>query len=192
MDITLGLYSTQFAKHSDNHRIPMAKSRLSMVVPAALGQRRMAQIEQNVEGRTSLWTQNSRLNIVLVSAFLNAVLAAPQLNPRDATIVVLENDFNGVEPWHWRYETSNGIQQEQFGTEGDGARLRGSFSWQPPDAGGATYSVTYEADENGYRPRVSGSGPLAVRPTPLPRPTELPFLQPSLGIGSNAALTLVG
>ncbi|XP_049794529.1 endocuticle structural glycoprotein SgAbd-5-like [Schistocerca nitens] len=128
--------------------------------------------------------------IFLVTAFLNAVLAAPQLNPRDATIVVLENNFNGVDPWHWRYETSNGIRQEQFGTEGDGARLRGSFSWQPPDAGGATYSVTYEADENGYRPRVAfGSGPVAVRPTPLPRPTELPFVQK---IGSNAALTLVG
>ncbi|XP_047097618.1 flexible cuticle protein 12-like [Schistocerca piceifrons] len=133
------------------------------------------------------------IKIFLVAVIVKVVLAAPQFNPRDAPIVVLENDFNGVEPWHWRFETGNGIRQEQFGTEGDGVRLRGSFSWQPPDAGGATYSVTYEADENGYRPVVAfGSRPVAVRPTPLPRPTR-PTLQQAMSIiGSNAALTLVG
>ncbi|XP_049767647.1 flexible cuticle protein 12-like [Schistocerca cancellata] len=125
--------------------------------------------------------------IFLVAAFLNAVLAATQFNPGDATIRILENDFNGIEPWHWKYETSNGIRQEQFGAEGDGARLRGSFSWQPPDAGGATYSVTYEADENGYRPRVSfGTGPVTARPTPQQPQRSFAYL------GSNAALTLVG
>ncbi|XP_047097617.1 flexible cuticle protein 12-like isoform X2 [Schistocerca piceifrons] len=126
--------------------------------------------------------------IFLVAVFLNAVLAAPQFSPGDATIRLLENDFNGIDPWHWKYETSNGIRQEQFGTEGDGAHLRGSFSWQPPDAGGATYSVTYEADENGYRPKVSfGSGPVTVRPAP-----QQPLLRSSSYLGSNAALTLVG
>ncbi|XP_049766865.1 endocuticle structural glycoprotein SgAbd-5-like [Schistocerca cancellata] len=133
--------------------------------------------------------------ILLIAALLNTVLAAPQLNPRDATVVVLENDFNGVDPWHWRYETSNGIRQEQFGSEGDGTSLRGSFSWQPSDAGGATYSVTYEADENGYRPKVSfGTGPVAVRPTsppPSPPPNEFP-VPPVVFLGSNTALSLIG
>ncbi|XP_049793300.1 endocuticle structural glycoprotein SgAbd-5-like isoform X2 [Schistocerca nitens] len=133
--------------------------------------------------------------ILLIAALLNAVLSAPQLNPRDATVVVLENDFNGVDPWHWRYETSNGIRQEQSGTEGDGTHLRGSFSWQPSDAGGATYSVTYEADENGYRPTVSfGTGPVAVRPTsppPSPPPNEFP-VPPVVFLGSNTALSLIG
>ncbi|XP_049839299.1 flexible cuticle protein 12-like [Schistocerca gregaria] len=126
--------------------------------------------------------------IFLVGAFLNAVLTAPQFSPGDATIRVLENDFNGIDPWHWKYETSNGIRQEQFGSEGDGLRLRGSFSWQPPDTGGATYSVTYEADENGYRPKVSfGSGPVKARPTP-----QQPLLRSFAYIGSSTALTLVG
>lgn len=57
----------------------------------------------------------------------------------------------------FRYETSNGIsQQEQgqlinAGTDNEAIAVRGQFQYTGPD--GVTYTVTYVADENGFQPQ---------------------------------------
>lgn len=54
----------------------------------------------------------------------------------------------------FRYATSNNIQADEAGElrqgpEGAFLAKRGSYSFTAPD--GQTYTVTYVADENGYR-----------------------------------------
>lgn len=55
----------------------------------------------------------------------------------------------------YRYETSNGIAQQEsgaltnVGTEQEGMAVRGQFSYTGPD--GVVYTITYTADENGFQ-----------------------------------------
>lgn len=55
------------------------------------------------------------------------------------------------------YETSNGIaaqesgQLKNAGTDDEAMSVQGSFSWVAPD--GQQYTITYVADENGFRPQ---------------------------------------
>lgn len=55
-----------------------------------------------------------------------------------------------------RYETSNGISQQETGElvnpgqENESIAVRGTFSYTGLD--GVTYTVTYVADDNGFRP----------------------------------------
>lgn len=55
-----------------------------------------------------------------------------------------------------RYETSNGISQQESGElvnpgqENESIAVRGQFSYTGQD--GVTYTVTYVADDNGFRP----------------------------------------
>lgn len=61
-----------------------------------------------------------------------------------------------------RFEQSDGTKQEQTGelrnagTDDEYIFVKGSFSWIGPD--GVTYTVTYEAGEDGYEPEI-GQGP---------------------------------
>lgn len=55
-----------------------------------------------------------------------------------------------------RYQTSDGVSREEkaelknVGTENEALVVQGSYSYIGED--GVTYTVTYVADENGYRP----------------------------------------
>lgn len=56
----------------------------------------------------------------------------------------------------YSYETSNGIRAEQRGflknpgTPGEAQVMQGSYSYTGPD--GVVYTISYIADENGFRP----------------------------------------
>ena len=58
--------------------------------------------------------------------------------------------------YEYQYEFSNGVKVEQVGTP---ALVKGSYKYNAPD--GTPIALSYEADENGYRP----SGDL-IHPVP--------------------------
>nr|ABC87268.1 cuticle protein [synthetic construct] len=70
------------------------------------------------------------------------------------------NDNIGVDGYKFGFETSNGIshdeegQLQNAGSENEQMQAHGSFKFTDP-ASGKTITVTYTADENGYRPSVS-------------------------------------
>nr|CAI5832553.1 unnamed protein product [Callosobruchus analis] len=81
-----------------------------------------------------------------------------------------ENNPNaGDGSYSYAYETGNGIQAQEQGRAGpgpDGGELaQGSFSYTAPD--GQRISLTYTADENGFRPQG------AHLPTPPPIPEAI-------------------
>lgn len=71
--------------------------------------------------------------------------------PENVWFLLLHSKF------FYRYETSNGIsQQEQgqlqnAGSENEAISVRGQFSFTGAD--GVVYTVTYIADENGFQPQ---------------------------------------
>ncbi|KAF9410353.1 hypothetical protein HW555_010532 [Spodoptera exigua] len=88
-----------------------------------------------------------------------------------AEILKYENEIN-EEGYHYAFETSDGTKAEQQGRVYPGAQpeegsltVSGSYSYVGDD--GQTYTVTYTADENGYR--AEG----AHLPTPPPIPAEI-------------------
>ncbi|XP_055605162.1 endocuticle structural glycoprotein ABD-5-like [Uranotaenia lowii] len=76
----------------------------------------------------------------------------------DSTITNQTNDY-GTSDFNWSYTLSDGssIQQTATAKKLDDGRvilvLRGSYSYVTPD--GVRHEVSYESDENGYRPQVS-------------------------------------
>ncbi|XP_063220023.1 endocuticle structural glycoprotein SgAbd-8-like [Bacillus rossius redtenbacheri] len=100
-----------------------------------------------------------------------ACWARPQLaNTSPIPIISYENEgvnFDGS--YKWRYETANDIQAEETGfvknlgqPEQEAQVAQGSYSYTDPD--GARVSLTYTADENGYRPE----GTHLPVPPPIP------------------------
>ncbi|CAB3257351.1 unnamed protein product [Arctia plantaginis] len=88
-----------------------------------------------------------------------------------AQILRYENDIN-QDGYHYAYETSDGTKAEQTGRVFPGAQpeegslsVSGSYTYIGDD--GQEYTVTYTADENGYR--ADG----AHLPTPPPIPSEI-------------------
>lgn len=64
---------------------------------------------------------------------------------------------------HFRYETGNGIKAQETGrSQGDSEAVQGAFSYTGPD--GQQYSVSYVADENGFR----AVGDHLPTPPPIP------------------------
>lgn len=91
-----------------------------------------------------------------------SVIAAPQLNTNDITIVRQEENNNiGVDGYHYSYEQSDGQKKEETGelqnqgTDDEIIVVRGSFSFMGAD--GKTYRVEYTADADGFHPVVSVS-----------------------------------
>lgn len=81
-----------------------------------------------------------------------------------------ENNPNaGDGSYNYAYETGNGISAQERGTSRGGANggtaAQGSFSYTGPDGG--RYSISYTADENGFRPVG------AHLPTPPPIPDAI-------------------
>lgn len=74
--------------------------------------------------------------------------------------------------FHSRYETDNGITYAEEGNVADIASntsslvSQGNYKYYAPN--GALISVTYTADENGYRPRVNIVYEAKVRPSSPP------------------------
>ncbi|XP_037818256.1 endocuticle structural glycoprotein SgAbd-2-like [Lucilia sericata] len=82
----------------------------------------------------------------------------PRGNSFDANAVILKQDFN-LNPdgsYNYNYETSNGIRADEAGylknagnPQLEAQVMQGSYSYTGPD--GVVYTITYIADENGFR-----------------------------------------
>ncbi|XP_075980920.1 uncharacterized protein LOC142979713 [Anticarsia gemmatalis] len=71
----------------------------------------------------------------------------------------------GLENYSYGFETDNGIAVGEDGVAEDGVKAHGGYSYKGDD--GKVYSVSYTADEGGYRPHGSHL------PTPHPIPDEI-------------------
>lgn len=98
---------------------------------------------------------------VVLSALVALAIAAPQGGgDQAATVLRYDNENIGIDGYKFGFETSNGIshdeegQLQNAGSENELMQARGSFKFTDP-ASGKTITVTYTADENGYRPQVS-------------------------------------
>jgi len=93
--------------------------------------------------------------------------ASQQIPIRQSAIVRLANENVGDGTYSYNYETENGITAEEHGQANvAGAetveRVQGSYSYTGPD--NVRYTITYVADENGYR---AEGAHLPVPPTPV-------------------------
>ncbi|KAI5640172.1 insect cuticle protein domain-containing protein [Phthorimaea operculella] len=87
-------------------------------------------------------------------------------NPADANAQILRSNSEvTAEGFSYDFETSNGIRADASGVATNGVQSQGSFGYTGDD--GQQYSITYTADENGYRPVG------AHLPTPPPIPEEI-------------------
>ncbi|KAF7269296.1 endocuticle structural protein SgAbd-6-like [Rhynchophorus ferrugineus] len=105
---------------------------------------------------TTISTVNNMKQIVFLMIGLTAVLAAPQQNPKDATIVKYESDNDGISGYKFNFETSDGVSRSETGelknpgTDNEALVVRGTISWTGAD--GTKYSIDFVADENGFQP----------------------------------------
>lgn len=82
-----------------------------------------------------------------------------------------DSDNPGDGNYNYAYETGNGISAQERGTlknagsQNEAESVQGSFSYTGPD--GVQYSISYTADENGFRPVG------AHLPTPPPIPDAI-------------------
>ncbi|KAK9512449.1 hypothetical protein O3M35_000880 [Rhynocoris fuscipes] len=97
-------------------------------------------------------------------------------------ISYVNNPNQGDGSYSYSYETGNGIKAQESGhqsavagPEGPGTAAQGGFSYTGPD--GVQYSITYTADENGFRPQG------AHLPTPPPIPPEILKSLQQQGVG---------
>ncbi|XP_077301604.1 endocuticle structural glycoprotein SgAbd-2-like [Arctopsyche grandis] len=85
---------------------------------------------------------------------------------QEIPILKFNNDNNGDGNYAFSYETANGIKAEETGhAQGESQAVQGGFAYTGPD--GSQYSISYTADENGFRPVG------AHIPTPPPIPEEI-------------------
>ncbi|XP_063626427.1 probable basic-leucine zipper transcription factor I [Cydia splendana] len=84
---------------------------------------------------------------------------------KSARIISFQNENKG-KSYQYSYETENGIKvQEQGSVQGKTLRAQGGYTYTGDD--GQVYTVTYTADENGFRPQG------AHLPTPPPIPEAI-------------------
>jgi len=98
---------------------------------------------------------------VVTFALLYCVRAQRGIPPAargfEANAVILKQNFdlNPDGSYNYNYETSNGIRADEAGylknpgTQVEAQVMQGSYSYTGPD--GVLYTITYIADENGYR-----------------------------------------
>ncbi|CAH2237018.1 jg9510 [Pararge aegeria aegeria] len=109
------------------------------------------------------------MKLLLILCLAAAIYAAPQY-PQDVQILRYESNNSGLDSYNFVWELSDGSKHEEQGqlknqgTENEGIEVQGEYEWIGPD--GVTYTVTYVADENGFRPQIrqspGGAVPSAV------------------------------
>ncbi|KAF2891542.1 hypothetical protein ILUMI_14631 [Ignelater luminosus] len=99
-------------------------------------------------------------SLIVLVPLLAIALTAPQhsnLSDADATISRYENNLE-ADGYNFAFETSNGISREEtatiknIGTDDEAIEIRGNYSYI--DVNGKKVTVTFVADENGYRPKT--------------------------------------
>lgn len=102
------------------------------------------------------------LQLFVLLPLLAIVAARPQKGggpDADATILKYDNDNIGVDGYNFAFETSNGIAHQEegklnnAGSENEAMEVHGSYSYT--DVTGKKITVTFVADENGFRPQTS-------------------------------------
>ncbi|XP_073953661.1 uncharacterized protein [Choristoneura fumiferana] len=84
---------------------------------------------------------------------------------KTARIISFQNENKG-NSYQYSFETENGIKvQERGQSQGKGIQVQGGYSYTGDD--GQVYTVTYTADENGFRPQGNHL------PTPPPIPDAI-------------------
>jgi len=100
------------------------------------------------------------LKHIILAIFLCAIVAHARPQAEEPEITVLRNTNENTDTdIKWGFEFSDGTKQEQTGyvknagTDMEMTIVMGSYSY--PLADGRTITVTYTADENGYKPVVT-------------------------------------
>lgn len=104
---------------------------------------------------------NSQQNLNSFNAGAERPQAAQE---RVANTVRFESEV-GPENFNYAFETDNGIAAHETGIATNGVQAQGAFSYTGDD--GQVYSVSYTADEEGYKPQGDHL------PTPPPIPEEI-------------------
>ncbi|KAJ2946973.1 hypothetical protein O0L34_g16319 [Tuta absoluta] len=114
-------------------------------------------------------------SLIVVSVLVATACAAPQFFPQgqpgqQIPILRQTQDANPDGSYQWSYETGNGIAaQEQGYLKNPGVKdaeaqvAQGSFSYTSPE--GIPITITYIADENGFR----AEGAHLPTPPPIPQ-----------------------
>ncbi|XP_071552012.1 cuticle protein AM1239-like isoform X1 [Panulirus ornatus] len=110
------------------------------------------------------------MKLAILLCLVAVAAAAPQNPDHLAETVVDERVDQGDGNFNYRFETTNGINEERVGTPGSNGQsnFRGSFSYILPD--GNQVVVTYVADENGHN---AESPYIPTAPPPPPHALEL-------------------
>jgi hypothetical protein len=99
-----------------------------------------------------------------------AIVAQPQ-------VAITRSVYNapgtqpGIDDWNYEFEAENGIKQRAVGEMkdiGDSVVMVMKGSYEYIGADGLTYTVTWEADENGFR----ASAPHLPKSVPIPFPEQ--------------------
>ncbi|KAF5297791.1 hypothetical protein FQA39_LY11940 [Lamprigera yunnana] len=99
------------------------------------------------------------VSIYFLLPLLGFAIAKPQNPESHAEILRNENENIGVGDYKFGFETSNGISRDEkgtfknAGTENEAMEIQGQSSYT--DNTGKKVSMTFVADENGYRPHFS-------------------------------------
>ncbi|XP_034824280.1 endocuticle structural glycoprotein SgAbd-2-like [Maniola hyperantus] len=116
-------------------------------------------------------------SLIVLSALVALSYAAPQFQPQYQTqpqyqvipIIRQNQEINPDGSYQWSYETGNGINAQEQGylknagiKDAEAQVAQGSYSYTSPE--GIPITVTYIADENGFR----AEGDHIPRPPPIP------------------------
>ncbi|KAF5298350.1 hypothetical protein FQR65_LT01128 [Abscondita terminalis] len=97
--------------------------------------------------------------VFVLLPLLGFALAMPQNPDAQATIGRNENVNDGLGEYKFGFDTSNGISRDESGklknagTDNEAMEVQGQSSYT--DVTGKKVSMTYVADENGFRPSFS-------------------------------------
>jgi len=100
------------------------------------------------------------MKLAIILLVVVVVYSFPQ---GDVEILRSENDNDGMGNFQWAYETSDGTKADQQGelrsgtledgNQGQFQTMKGSYEYMTDK--GRKVTVTYEADEKGYRAKTS-------------------------------------
>ncbi|CAH2075262.1 unnamed protein product, partial [Iphiclides podalirius] len=96
--------------------------------------------------------------IAIASAAPQAAQLRPTPKEQEVQLVRFDSDNDGLGGYNFAFEQSDGTKKEEqgelrnAGKEDEFIAVKGSYSWVGPD--GVLYTITYIADENGFKPTI--------------------------------------
>ncbi|XP_068630303.1 endocuticle structural glycoprotein SgAbd-5-like [Battus philenor] len=108
------------------------------------------------------------LSLLAIAAAAPQISQRPNLKPDEVQILRFDSDNDGLGSYNFAFEQSDGTKKEEqgelrnAGAEDEFVAIKGSYSWQGPD--GVVYTVTYIADDTGFKPTIEQGPGGAVPP----------------------------